>query len=319
MTQSKIAKVLIACGGTGGHVFPGISIAEEFVGRDSATQIVFVGTKRGIEKDIIANTSWRLIKVYAPSIKDKKLFLKLFTFMTLPVSIYESYRVIKKEAPDMVIGVGGYASGSIIFVASLMRRITAIVEPNAIAGFTNRILGRFVAKVYTGFSEAGELFPKNKVLMTGNPVRKEILSVRNKKQINRNETTIFCLGGSQGAVAVNRLIVEALPFLADNKRKFKFIHQAGKKDDLEKIRASYKKYNFEAEVYDFVDRIWEIYEKADLVVGRSGATTIGELLAVGLPAIFIPYPSAADDHQWINAQGLSRCGGAVVLRQDCLN
>ncbi len=319
MNNLKKNKVIIACGGTGGHVFPGVAIAQAFQQISQATELVFVGTKRGLESQVIAELKQRLVCLDAISLKDRGLLGRISAYAFLPVALLKARQILKKEEPELVIGVGGYAAGPLCLMAVLMKIPTAIVEPNAIAGFSNRWLGHFVKRVYTGFAEVGELFSRQKVLLTGNPVRQEIVELRDKQNISKDVLHIFCFGGSQGAKAINKALVEALPYLANAKKKIKFVHQAGKKDDLDKIRVAYKNNGFEAQVFEFSDEIWKLYAQADLVIGRSGATTTAEISVIGLPAILIPYPFAADNHQQANALNLERCGGIRMIMQDKLN
>ncbi len=315
MAESGKMKVMIACGGTGGHLFPGIAIAEAVRSSRPDTAIIFAGTERGFESGIIPKMGWPLISVGSTSIKDRKGLGRIAAYARIPFSIISSLKVIRRERPDMFIGVGGYAAGPLSLASALMKIPTAIVEPNAIAGFTNRILGRFVDRVYTGFPEASEFFPRNKVMLTGNPVREEILSLKQKSNGTRTPVTIFCFGGSQGALALNRAVVGSLPHLAALKDRIRFIHQVGSNEDIDAVRRSYAENGFEADVFTFTDSIWECYEKADMVISRAGATTVAEVSVMGMPAIFVPYPYAADDHQRANAESLVRRDGAVMILQ----
>ena len=310
-------KVMIACGGTGGHLFPGIAIAEAMVSLKPSTSIVFAGTNRGLEGSLIPQKGWPLLSVGSMSIKDRKGLGRIVAYARLPFSILEAMRVIKRERPQMLIGIGGYAAGPLTLAAALMKIPTAIVEPNAIAGFANRMLGRFVSRVYTGFPEAAEFFPKKKVLLTGNPVREEIVAIKRNNSVTHDAMTIFCFGGSQGALALNRALIAALPHLAGSQEKLRFIHQVGEHENIEAVRRAYADNGFEAKVFAFTDRIWEFYERADLIICRAGAITVAELSVIGLPAIFVPYPYAADDHQRANAESLVRREAAeMVLQQD---
>lgn len=311
----KDIKVLIACGGTGGHVFPGIAIGQAIARMKPGASITFAGTPRGLEGTIVPKMGWRLISVGSTSIKDRKGAFKALAYLRLPFSILSAMRVLKKEKPDVLIGIGGYAAGPLTLAASIMKIPTAIVEPNAIAGFTNRMLGKFAKRIYTGFSEASSFFPEEKVVLAGNPVRQEIAALRRIGSYNHAVTTIFCFGGSQGALAVNRAMVSALPYLAQAKKQVRFIHQVGGTEDIDSVKGSYVKNGFEADVFKFTDSIWEQYSSADLIVARAGATTVAEISVIGIPAIFIPYPYAADDHQRANAMAVERCGGAVVIPQ----
>jgi UDP-N-acetylglucosamine--N-acetylmuramyl-(pentapeptide) pyrophosphoryl-undecaprenol N-acetylglucosamine transferase len=310
---------MIACGGTGGHLFPGIAIAEALVSCMPSASIVFAGTNRGLEGSLIPKKGWPLLSVGSMSIKDRKGLGRLLAYARLPFSTLQAMRLIRRERPQMFIGIGGYAAGPLTLAASLMKVPTAIVEPNAIAGFANRILGRFVARIYTGFPETAEFFPQKKVLLTGNPVREEIVAIKRSHLMSRDFLTIFCFGGSQGALALNRALISALPHLAGSQEKLRFIHQVGEHENIESVRRAYADHGFEAEVFPFTDRIWEFYERADLIICRAGAITVAELSVMGLPAIFIPYPYAADDHQRANAESLVRREAAVMILQQDLS
>jgi len=313
--MEKKVKVMLACGGTGGHLFPGVAIAEALAKAKPDLSIVFAGTERGFESTIIPKMGWPLISVGSTSIKDRKGIGRLLAYARLPFSILQSLSIIKRERPDVFIGIGGYAAGPLTLASAFLKVPTAIVEPNAIAGFTNRILGRFVNRIYTGFPEAKEFFPRGKAVLTGNPVRQEILNLKQKNNGSKAHLTIFCFGGSQGALALNHALVGALPHLVALKGKIRFIHQVGQREDIESIRKAYAENNFEAEVFTFTDKIWECYDKSDLVISRAGATTVAEVSVLGLPAIFVPYPYAADDHQRANAESLVRRDAAVMILQ----
>lgn len=315
MVETKRIKMIIACGGTGGHIFPGIAVAQVLTHTRPGVIIVFAGTERGLEKSIIPQMGWQLISIGATSIKDRKGAGRFLAYVKLPFSVLGAMRVLKREKPDMLLGVGGYAAGPLTLAAAFLKIPNAIVEPNAIPGLTNRMLGRFTNRVYTGFNEARVFFPAAKALLTGNPVREEIVKLRRSSAVNNDTLTIFCFGGSQGALAINHAVMEALPHLKNINQKIRFIHQVGGKEDIEVIKKGYEKYNFEAEVFKFTDRIWEIYSRADLVIARAGATTVAEISVIGMPTIFIPYPYAADDHQSANASAVVRSGGAVMISQ----
>jgi UDP-N-acetylglucosamine--N-acetylmuramyl-(pentapeptide) pyrophosphoryl-undecaprenol N-acetylglucosamine transferase len=313
--EKRNIKVLIACGGTGGHIFPGIAIGQAIARAKPDASIIFAGTQRGLEETIVPKMGWRLVFVGSTSIKDRKGVFRTLAYLRLPFSILGAIRVLRREKPDVLIGIGGYAAGPLTLAGSIMKIPTAIVEPNAVAGFTNRILGKFAKRIYIGFSEASPFFPEGKVMLAGNPVRQEIAALRRVNSSNHVITTIFCFGGSQGALAVNRAMISALPYLAQGKKKIRFIHQVGGREDIESVKDSYRKYGFEAEVFKFTDKIWESYSSADLIVARAGAATVAEIAVIGIPAIFIPYPYAADNHQKANAMAVERCGGAIVIPQ----
>jgi len=223
-----------------------------------------------------------------------------------------SIAIMISKRPSIFIGIGGYAAGSLAIAAWVSRIPVVLVEPNAIPGMTNRILKRFAKRVFVSFVDAKELFG-SKAVLTGTPVRREILEVRHGERACDECMRIFVFGGSQGARSINRAMVDALRHLGDSVRGISVIHQTGSNDDVMEIAKAYEDAGVSAEVFPFTDRMWECYERTDLIVARAGANTVAEVSALGIPSILIPYPYAADDHQRANALCLARAGGAVVI------
>lgn len=313
MKKDRDIRVLIAAGGTGGHVFPGIAIAEEMRRLHPEVRLCFAGTERGIEAQVLSPLGWPLVLMRSQSIKDRRGIGRWLAFARLPFSVLAGLRILWSERPRLLICVGGYAAGPLAIAAWLSRVPFVIVEPNAIAGFTNRRLGRRAKRVFVAFEEARPSFPPERVIVSGNPVRKEVLSTRRPDAPIAGEITFFVFGGSQGARTLNRAMVAALPSLSEVKGGLRVLHQTGNNDDPGAIARAYQDAGIEAKVFPFTERIWECYREADVVVARAGATTVAELLALGLPSILVPYPYAADDHQRANALGLTRTGGAVLI------
>lgn len=311
--RDETVKVIIAAGGTGGHVFPGVAIAGEIKTSHPDALVTFAGTARGLEAKVLPRLGWPLVLMKSSSIKDRNGFSRLLSWARLPVSIGRGLNIIMKERPDLFISIGGYAAGPLAISAWILRVPVAVAEPNAIAGLTNRILGRFAGKVFVAFDDAKKYFPSGKTVVSGNPVRREVLSVRERRMSASEKITVFVFGGSQGALSLNNAITGALPFLLGLKDKLSIIHQTGANDDIDTVRNAYKKAEIDAKVFEFSDRIWEYYARANLVVARSGATTVAELFALAIPAILVPYPYAADDHQRANAHGMVKTGGAVMI------
>jgi len=309
----KETKIIIAAGGTGGHVFPGIAIAEEIKKSHPEARIMFVGTERGLEAKVLPKLGWQLILVGSTSIKDRKGLRKILALLRVPFSILHAMVILLSEQPKLVISIGGYAAGPISLAAWIIRVPFVLLEPNAIAGFTNRLLGRFTKRAFVALEEARSYFPKGKAYLSGNPVRGEVLAVKRPDFSVKDEITIFVFGGSQGARRINQAMAGAVGFLASKKGKIKILHQTGTRDDSSSIEKVYKDANIEAKVFAFSDRIWEYYASADLVVARAGAISIAELSALALPAILVPYPYAADDHQHANAKSIVSSGGAVMI------
>lgn len=306
-------KIIIAAGGTGGHVFPGVALAEEIKSSHPDAEVIFAGTNRGLEVRICKELGITLILMSSLSIKDRRGLGRLVAWLKLPLSVFKGIYIIMREKPSLLVSIGGYAAGPLSIAAWVFRVPVVVVEPNSIAGFTNRILGRFVKKVFIAFNGAKKYFSDDKVVFSGNPVRAEVLKLASHEKKNSDEITILIVGGSQGAVALNKAIIEALPGLEDLKGRFSIIHQTGSNDDIQRIKRSYEEQGIKAKVFEFSDKIWEYYLDADLVVARAGAITIAELLALKIPSILVPYPYAADDHQRANADEIVKSGGAVTI------
>jgi len=313
-------KMIIAGGGTGGHLFPGIAIAEEVMKRDRNNGLLFVGTARGIENRVLPDLGLDLALIDVAGIKGKGLTGKIGAVAKLPRSFLQSGRIIRSFSPDMVLGVGGYASGPAVLTAHLMGLKTAVAEQNAFPGMTNRILGHFVDKIFITFPESANFFPRGKSLYTGNPVRAAFSSaLENQEDAGTDRKfNLLIFGGSQGARAINQAALAALDYLEDIKEKLHIIHQTGAQD-LDEVCGAYKSRGFDAEVHSFIMDMPRIYGKANLLVCRAGATSIAELTASGRASILIPYPFAANDHQTKNAEVLGRAGAAKMIPESELS
>ena len=315
-------KLIIAGGGTGGHLFPGIAIAEEFKGRDTINEVLFVGTEKGIEARVLPKLGWSLRFISAEGIKGKGGFARIRAVLKLVPGFFESIKIIKAFKPEVVIGVGGYASAPLLLAARFSGIRTAVHEQNALPGLTNRMLGKFVDRVFVTFPDSASFFPEGKVVVSGNPLRKEIVEglqgsvVSTLKGIKGQgsegkKPTILIFGGSAGAHRINMAVLEMVGQINDPDR-WKIIHQTGEKDYKE-IKEGYIEADWQADVRPFIYDMASVYSDADLIICRAGATTVTELAAAGKPAILIPYPFAADDHQRVNAESLVKAGGAMML------
>ncbi len=300
-------RIIIAGGGTGGHIFPAISIAEEILIRDSENKVLFVGTKRGMESRVIKNYAIEFIS--SEGVVGKGLMEGLRGIASAIRGFFGSLRIIREFKPDLVLGVGGYASGPMVFAASVFMIPTAICEQNSIPGITNRILGKFVKMVFTSFGESIRFFPRKKAILVGNPVRRYILAGEN---LGRKQSgfTVLVFGGSQGSHRLNLSVPKAFGILG--RKDISLIHQTGD-NDLDNVRKAYEWYGIRAEVFPFIEDIGSAYKHSDLVIGRAGAGTIAEITAVGVPSILVPYPFSAYNHQFENAKSLERAGAAVVI------
>jgi len=309
----KNFKILFAGGGTGGHLFSGIAVAEEVREHYPEAQVLFVGTPFGMEKEIIPKHNFSIEYIHASPLKGSGIWFKVKGLARLPRAYRQAKNILKKFRPDIVIGIGGYASGPMTLAAHFHKIFTAIIEQNSYPGLTNRILGRFVNRVFISFNKAKEFFDPQKTIFSGNPVRSMKHEGGNP---HSGRFTVFVLGGSQGAHALNVALMEALPLLKEESPRLHFIHQTGKNDFLE-VQDAYRRGGFSAEVFPFTDDLGSFYHRADLALCRAGAGTITELRTQGLPSLLVPYPYATDDHQRHNAQELVDQGAAqLILNKD---
>jgi len=325
-TQTAVGKagenrgigMIIAGGGTGGHLFPGIAIADEVLGRNSLNRVLFIGTERGLEKKILGRMGYPLQFLKVEGLKGRGALQTAAALLKIPGSLVASFRIIRDFCPDIVIGVGGYASGPAVLAARLMGVKTAIAEQNAFPGLTNRILGRFAERIFLAFSASERWFPKSRSRVTGNPIRAAFFEEKTEDRKKDRRFTLLIFGGSQGAHAINRIVSEALDDLLPLKEQLRFIHQTGEKD-REIVAAAYSERGFEAEVSPFIVDMASAYRSADLLVCRAGATSIAEIAAGGKAAILIPFPFAAADHQTRNAEVLAGAGAAEMIPERELN
>ena len=312
-------RVLMAAGGTGGHIFPALAVAEEMRERSRTSgpegltfETVFLGTGRGLEGRLIPQAGYPLQIIKGAGLKGIRGWKRLLNLATLPLSALDAAQVLRHLRPDVVVGIGGYISGPVMLEASLIDIPTLLFEPNAVPGFTNRVLAPVVRLAAVGFEEAQSAYG-SKARFTGHPVRKEFFQVSPKT--HATPFTVLMAGGSQGARALNQCIVEALPAFREEKGEdLRFIHQTGEAD-YNVVQAAYEKQGIRAEVCSFIDHVAEAFSRADLIVCRAGATTVAELAAAGKASILIPYPSATDQHQLQNARALEGAGGARVIEQ----
>ncbi len=305
-------RVVIAGGGTGGHLFPGVAVAEEFIRRDGRTQVIFIGTQRGVESKLLGPIGYELRTIDIEGIKGRGAKALAKGFYQIPQSIWQSRRILKDFHPDIVIGVGGYASGPAVLAACFMGIPTAIAEQNAVPGVTNKILGLFADKIFVTYAQTAALFPRDKVLLSGNPVRAAFAGVRRLPKEERWFRNLLIFGGSQGARAINKSVVEMLPELQKMEPKVHVLHQTGNQE-AEAVKKAYAGYDVAANVTPFITDMAGVYRQTDLIICRAGATSLAEITAAGKAAILIPFPWAADDHQTKNAQALADAGAAVMI------
>lgn len=309
-----IMRVLIAGGGTGGHLYPGIAVAEEFCRQDKSSEVLFIGTQQGIETKILPKEGYNLKTIPAGGIANKKVVSKMISGIKMINGFIKSMAILKNFNPDVVIGVGGYASVPMLSAAAVLRFPTIIMEQNLFPGLANRMLSHVVDRVIVSFEGSKKFFKKN-VEVLGNPVRSSIIGCSPKTSDKRGDTLrIFVFGGSQGARTINKAVVESLGYLTKELSGLSFLHQTGDKD-FEWVRDSYGKSGAAADVTPYIYNMEEAYNNADIVISRAGATSIAEISACGRPAILIPYPFAAHDHQRLNAEYLKSMGSAEVISE----
>ncbi len=325
-------RILIAGGGTGGHLYPGIALARELRRRDPSAQVSFVGTAAGIEARVVPREGFQLDLIRVAGLKGKSRADRLRGFLLLPVAGADAWRVISRRRPDVVVGVGGFASGPVLALAAVRGCPTMLLEQNALPGLTNRLLARLVRAAAVNFEDALSYFPGTG-FVAGNPVRPEFFTARNEEAndqtspfdsmdaasgVHLAQGRILIFGGSQGAHAINVAMVEAASRLAATGLRLAITHQTGERD-LDLVRTAYGRAGLAARVEAFIFEIDGEMKAADLVICRAGATTLAELTASGRPSILVPLPTATDDHQRKNAAVLERAGAGLVIDEQELS
>jgi UDP-N-acetylglucosamine--N-acetylmuramyl-(pentapeptide) pyrophosphoryl-undecaprenol N-acetylglucosamine transferase len=304
---------VIAGGGTGGHLFPGIAVGGEFMSRNARSRILFVGAGRPLEKEALARAGFPQRVIAIEGIKGRGLWTGMRVLMKIPGALLRSAGILADVRADLVVGVGGYAAGPVALAAWLKRIPLVLCEQNSVPGITNRMLLPLAKRVYVSFEDTrGSIDPAKKRL-TGNPVRQQFLTASIREAEGQGPFTILVVGGSQGAHAINLAFVDALTHLR-RRSQICFVHQTGA-GDRDRVAEAYAKAGFDAEVKPFFHDMASRYRRADLVVCRAGATTVAELTVLGKPALFVPYPYAADNHQERNAQALVDQGAARMMRE----
>jgi len=322
----KPRRLLIAGGGTGGHLFPAIALAQAFCDRCPHMLVLFVGTRRPFEIREVAKAGFAHVAIRAAGIKGRRLAGKLDAFGRVAGGIFESMALMLRFKPDLVLGVGGYSAGPVVLAAWLCRRKIVLHEQNLRPGLTNRLLAPLADCIFVAFDESVPAFGGKRVRVTGIPLRRELSAGRadagadgdagGKDERKKDVPTVLITGGSQGARRINSLMIGALERLAGG-REIRFVHQTGAADEA-RVRAAYMRLGLEAQVKSFFDDLPRRYRSCDLAVCRAGAVTVAELAAAGCPAIYIPYPFAADNHQWHNAHAMAAAGAGEVIAEEKL-
>jgi UDP-N-acetylglucosamine--N-acetylmuramyl-(pentapeptide) pyrophosphoryl-undecaprenol N-acetylglucosamine transferase len=314
---SRPLRIVIAGGGTGGHLFPGIAVAQEFEARNAASEIIFVSTGNPLERSVLSKTGYPLQTITVAAIKGRGLWNQVKAIANIPKGILEANRILKNFSSDLTIGLGSYSAGPVVFAAWLRRIPIVIHEQNILPGITNRILSRFASRIYISFENTKSNLNLRKVRWTGNPVRRELLEYsdldsQEKREDTGNRTfTVLIIGGSQGAHRINMAVIEALGHLKDKDHLY-FVHQTGAADE-QQVNEAYCRNQIRCMVQSFFENMAELYRRADLLICRAGATTVAEITALGKAVIFIPFPYAADDHQVLNASSLSDHDAAETI------
>ncbi len=305
-------RVLIAAGGTGGHIYPAIAVANEIARRDAASVIRFVGTARGLETRLVPQAGYELSLIESAGLVNMSLRERMRGLLVLPKSFGAARRLIREFRPDAVVGAGGYVTGPVLLVAALSRVPTLIMESNAVPGFTNRRLIRFVDAAAASFEATLPYFGR-KGVVTGNPVRREFFDIPAQRR-DPARFSLLLFGGSQGARAINEAMTAALPLLAAERATLHITHQTGKLD-FAKVRAAYEQtgWHESADVREYIDDMVSAFAKADLIISRAGATTSAELAAAGRTAIMIPLPGQLEQQR--NAEVLAAAGAARMILQ----
>jgi len=316
-------KIIIAGGGTGGHIFPALALAKELKNTSADARITFVGTARGLEARVIPKEGYDIRFIRSEGLVGKGIFKTLKSLLKVPVSLSDSYSILKDIKPDLVLGVGGYSSGPVVLCAKMMGIPTIIHEQNTVPGVANKVLGAFVDTVAVTYHESIKYFPQGKTYLTGNPIRAEILRGSREMgyqnfSLDQNRFTIFVFGGSSGASSINRAVAEALVYLEPLKDHIQFLHQTGDRE-CDSVKEVYRSREFRGTVIPFAYEMADAYAVADLIISRAGATTLAELTACGKAAILVPYPYAAANHQEINARKLWDIGAAQMILDRDLN
>ena len=322
-------RVLIAGGGTGGHLYPGIALARELMRRDPSTQVSFVGTATGIEARVIPREGFELDLIRVSGLNVPSRVKRVIGIGLLPVAALDAWRVLSRRRPDVVVGVGGFASGPMVALAALFGYPTMLLEQNALPGMANRLLARVVRAAAVNFESALAFFPRTG-FVAGNPVRPEFFPAQNEEANDRftqpfdssrsasgaalAQGRVLVFGGSQGAHAINVAMVEAAAGLAASGVRLAITQQTGERD-LDLVRDAYQRAGLQARVEAFIFQIDREMKAADVVICRAGATTLAELAASATPAILVPLPTATDDHQRKNADVFAKSGAAVVIEQ----
>ena len=313
-------RVCIAAGGTGGHLYPGIALAEELLRQSEKSQVEFVGTRRGLEARVLPNTGFRLSCIAVRGVMGASPLMALMAIVQLPIAIMQCIFLLRRKRSELVIGIGGYSSPPLILAAFCLGIPRVIVEPNIIPGMANRLASKVADLALLAFGETKRAFQSVPTKVVGVPLRKEFESVPIQTSSGgpaSGQETILILGGSQGSRAINRAVIRALSILGDRCSGIHIIHQAGEADYIF-VRHLYAEMDIDAVVVASLNDVRKAYADANFVICRSGAGTIAELAACGKASILIPFPSSSKHHQLRNAEFMSNAGASILIEEACL-
>jgi UDP-N-acetylglucosamine--N-acetylmuramyl-(pentapeptide) pyrophosphoryl-undecaprenol N-acetylglucosamine transferase len=311
----RALRVAIAGGGTGGHLFPGVAIAQEFMKRNPNTHIKFISSGNELERSVFGRAGFELACIRVEGIKGRGIWRQLRAFFKLPAAVWASMRILSRFRPDLILALGSYSAGPAVLGARLLGIPIVLQEQNIFPGITNKAVARFAKRIYVSFAETAAYFSADRVRLTGNPVRQDILDLITVPAQSRQAFTVLVVGGSQGAHRLNQAVIDALAHL-QHRDSLVFVHQTGAADQGA-VENAYVQQGVHATARAFFEDMARQYQQADLIVCRAGATTVAEITAIGRPAIFVPFPYAADDHQRHNAKALADAGAAeMILERD---
>jgi len=303
-------RLLLAAGGTGGHVIPALVIARELARRNPQSKVLFVGTAKGVENRLVPESGFPLELVAVRAWQGQSLAARVRNLAGAPRAWLQAVAILRRFQPDVVLGVGGYAAGPVMLAAGVAGIPLAVLEPNAFPGMANRWVAPYVTRAFLAFPNTASFFPPGSSRFTGIPVRPEFFSVQPKR--HGSPFTVLIFGGSQGARSLNRAAVEALPQLAQWRKEIRIAHQTGQ-NEYNAVREAYERFSVSAEVLPHIEKMPEMFARADLIVCRAGANTVAELAAAGKAAILVPFPAAANQHQLRNAEALAQIGAARLI------
>ncbi|MCW7752554.1 undecaprenyldiphospho-muramoylpentapeptide beta-N-acetylglucosaminyltransferase [Desulfobotulus sp. H1] len=308
----KVQRLVISGGGTGGHLFPGVATAEEFLRRSPENSVLFINAGRPMDHKILNAHGFRHESIAISGIKGMGLLQKIKAALRFPMTVGRSSAILRSFQPQVLLSVGGYSAAPAALAAKLMRIPVIVHEQNSLPGLTTRLLARFATEVHVSFPDTQLSARPGKIHISGNPVRRDLVGCRTHRRQAGAPLRLLVLGGSQGARGLNQALCQTLPLIRN--LPLTFVHQTGD-TDFHEVHGAYAKAGVHAHIQPFIDDMVTAYAEADMVLSRAGATTVAELAAAGLGAIFIPFPHAADNHQFYNAKAMVDAGAAFILEE----